>query len=223
VDYGGTLIFVSHDRYFVERLATKIVEVGAGTALVYPGTYTEFLWHKEAGGGDGQDGTARGHAPQVGSARGHAERSSARHQRRDAPGVGPRRNWKNDDPDAPKAPAQAATPAAAQPSRDADAQRAAPRPLREEKKRTDADARRKARAEHARRARIEELEARIAATEQEIHETEQAMAAPGFYDDRAAAQATIDRHQALMWAVGDLMGQWEGLQKASDLASAADV
>src|SRR5713226_1585561 len=47
VDYGGTLIFVSHDRYFVERLANKIVEVGNGQALVYPGTYREFLWHKE--------------------------------------------------------------------------------------------------------------------------------------------------------------------------------
>src|SRR5207342_1623257 len=45
-DYGGTLIFVSHDRYFVERLATKIIEVGQGTATVYPGTYKEFLWHK---------------------------------------------------------------------------------------------------------------------------------------------------------------------------------
>ena len=31
VDYGGTLIFVSHDRYFVERLATKIIEIGNGT------------------------------------------------------------------------------------------------------------------------------------------------------------------------------------------------
>jgi len=30
VDYGGTLIFVSHDRYFVERLATKVIEVGGG-------------------------------------------------------------------------------------------------------------------------------------------------------------------------------------------------
>ncbi len=47
IAYGGTLIFVSHDRYFVERLATKIIEVGHGTALVYPGTYAEFLWHKE--------------------------------------------------------------------------------------------------------------------------------------------------------------------------------
>ena len=42
-DYGGTLIFVSHDRYFVEKLATKIVEIGHGDAVVYPGTYTEFL------------------------------------------------------------------------------------------------------------------------------------------------------------------------------------
>jgi ATP-binding cassette subfamily F protein 3 len=46
-DYGGTLIFVSHDRYFVEKLATKIIEVGHGDAVVYPGTYTEFLWSKE--------------------------------------------------------------------------------------------------------------------------------------------------------------------------------
>ena len=45
-DFGGTLIFVSHDRYFVEKLATKIVEIGHGQALVYPGTYAEFLWSK---------------------------------------------------------------------------------------------------------------------------------------------------------------------------------
>ncbi len=48
-DYGGTLVFVSHDRYFVERLATRIVEVANGKAVLYPGTYTEFLWAKEHG------------------------------------------------------------------------------------------------------------------------------------------------------------------------------
>ena len=47
-DYGGTLILVSHDRYFVEKLATKIIEIGHGGAVVYPGTYTEFLWSKKA-------------------------------------------------------------------------------------------------------------------------------------------------------------------------------
>jgi ATP-binding cassette, subfamily F, member 3 len=50
-DYGGTLVFVSHDRYFVERLATKIVEVGQGTARLYPGTYAEYLWSREHGSG----------------------------------------------------------------------------------------------------------------------------------------------------------------------------
>ena len=42
-DYGGTLIFVSHDRYFVEKLATKIVEVGDGKAALYPGDYKSYL------------------------------------------------------------------------------------------------------------------------------------------------------------------------------------
>jgi ATP-binding cassette subfamily F protein 3 len=49
-DYGGTLIFVSHDRYFVEKLATKIIEVGEGKATLYPGTYEAFLWSKDAQG-----------------------------------------------------------------------------------------------------------------------------------------------------------------------------
>ena len=44
------------------------------------------------------------------------------------------------------------------------------------------------------------------------------MAAPGFYDDRAAAQPLLDRHQALMWQVGDLMHRWEELQSLSDRA-----
>ena len=47
VDYGGTLIFVSHDRYFVEKLATKIIDVGDGRASLYPGDYKSFLWSKE--------------------------------------------------------------------------------------------------------------------------------------------------------------------------------
>ncbi len=46
-DYGGTLIFVSHDRYFVDKLATKVIEVGGGEALVYPGGYEDFLYWKK--------------------------------------------------------------------------------------------------------------------------------------------------------------------------------
>src|SRR5919106_4942814 len=46
-DYGGTLIFVSHDRYFVDKLATKVVDVGGGQALAYPGGYEDFLYWKK--------------------------------------------------------------------------------------------------------------------------------------------------------------------------------
>ena len=45
-DFGGTLIFVSHDRYFVDKLATKVIEIGGGQALIYPGSYEEFLWSR---------------------------------------------------------------------------------------------------------------------------------------------------------------------------------
>jgi ATP-binding cassette subfamily F protein 3 len=54
VDYGGTLVFVSHDRYFVDRLATKIIDVGQRKAVSYPGGYEAFLWRQKqlaAGGG----------------------------------------------------------------------------------------------------------------------------------------------------------------------------
>ena len=70
----------------------------------------------------------------------------------------------------------------------------------------------------ARRTRVEQMEGRIAECEAAMREIEGQMAAPGFYDDRAAAQPVIDRHQALMWQLGDLMHQWEELQSASDLA-----
>jgi hypothetical protein len=39
------------------------------------------------------------------------------------------------------------------------------------------------------------------------------LATPGFYDDHESAKPVIDRHQALMWEVGDLMHQWEELQQ----------
>ena len=63
------------------------------------------------------------------------------------------------------------------------------------------------------------LESRIADREKAIKELEAAMAAPDFYGDREAAQPVIDRHQALMWEVGDLIHQWEALQEAAERAA----
>jgi hypothetical protein len=46
------------------------------------------------------------------------------------------------------------------------------------------------------------------------------MAAPGFFEDRAAAQPLVDRHQTLMWQVGELMLKWEALHTSPGLAAA---
>jgi len=173
VDYGGTLLFVSHDRYFVERLATKIVEVGGGQARSYPGTYAEFLWSQA----NGAQAPAKAAPPAV------AARATA-------------------------VPAAPATPAAAPVSY-------------EDRKRDAAERKKRERALQAAATRLAELEARIAERETEIKTVEAAIAAPGFYDRPADATPTLDRHQALMWEVGDLLGQWEMLQAEVEEKKAA--
>ena len=42
-DYRGTLIFVSHDRYLIDELATKVGEVGGGTLKLHWGGYEDFV------------------------------------------------------------------------------------------------------------------------------------------------------------------------------------
>ncbi len=42
-DYAGTVIFTSHDRSFVEAVATSVVEVAAGRVVQYPGTYRQYV------------------------------------------------------------------------------------------------------------------------------------------------------------------------------------
>ncbi|HTZ96151.1 MAG TPA: ABC-F family ATP-binding cassette domain-containing protein [Terriglobales bacterium] len=47
--YTGTVAFVSHDRYFIDKLATRIFAVGDGQVEVYPGNYEDYRWRKEGG------------------------------------------------------------------------------------------------------------------------------------------------------------------------------
>ena len=44
--FSGTVIFVSHDRYFLDRLATKVLEVKDGGVVIYPGNFAEFVRDK---------------------------------------------------------------------------------------------------------------------------------------------------------------------------------
>jgi ATP-binding cassette subfamily F protein uup len=46
-DYPGAVLFVTHDRAFLQRLATRIVELDRGTLASWPGDYATFLRRKE--------------------------------------------------------------------------------------------------------------------------------------------------------------------------------
>jgi len=46
--FSGTVIFVSHDRYFIDRLATRVLEVEGGTVTSHEGNYEDYLRRKEA-------------------------------------------------------------------------------------------------------------------------------------------------------------------------------
>ncbi|MGN8981416.1 ABC-F family ATP-binding cassette domain-containing protein [Enterococcus villorum] len=47
IDYDGTLLFVSHDRYFINRIATKVIELSENGSKVYLGDYDYYLEKKQ--------------------------------------------------------------------------------------------------------------------------------------------------------------------------------
>src|SRR6266436_727423 len=44
--FNGTIVFISHDRYFINRIATQVVEVDRGHLTTHLGTYDDYLDHK---------------------------------------------------------------------------------------------------------------------------------------------------------------------------------
>src|SRR5258708_25124251 len=144
-DYGGTLILVSHDRYFVEKLATKIIEVGHGDALVYPGTYTEFLWSKEHQGEARENPKAQIPKPK-----------SQKSPKADAHST-PRAQLPTSKAAGPRVPDPGSRPESGPESREA-------------RKREEAERKKRQRAADALRKRIADLESRIAEREAEVKE-----------------------------------------------------
>jgi len=189
-DFGGTLIFVSHDRYFVDKLATKIIEIGHGDASVYPGNYEEFLWSKKT------RATAATAPPPS-----KQQPASPLASPKPRSGVGGKPRSGEGGP---------------QTNTDQHRKKTQPVPYAA-KKEQDAEARKARKEVEARQRRIQELEARIAKAEAGIKELEAQMSAPGFYENHEKSKPVLDRHQALMWEVGDLMNKWEALQAQTEV------
>ena len=90
--FTGTVIFVSHDRYFIDSLATRVFEVADGKVNVYPGNYEDYLWRKEGG------------AEQLAAASAAAERAVA------APSLPAPMNGQEPGPETSKEPARRVNP-----------------------------------------------------------------------------------------------------------------
>jgi ATP-binding cassette subfamily F protein 3 len=66
--FSGTVVFVSHDRYFIDRLATRVLEVENGQVATYEGDYEDYLRRKEAqaaGAAAGEPAKATARRPEV--------------------------------------------------------------------------------------------------------------------------------------------------------------
>jgi ATP-binding cassette subfamily F protein 3 len=48
-NFTGTVLFVSHDRYFIDGLATRVFEVEDHRVHIFPGNYEDYLWRKQGG------------------------------------------------------------------------------------------------------------------------------------------------------------------------------
>jgi ATP-binding cassette subfamily F protein 3 len=199
--YGGTIIFVSHDRYFVDQLATRVAEIGEGELIAYPGGYEEFVdWKTRRAAGLETalpSQPARPEALAAATPTAAPTAKSASGPTRTPPAS---RGRNEDRPAAVKAAEPKPAPY------DAMAPRLRPK---------DARADRQARERELKKtkARLAELERRIAEKEQAVKELERQMASPGFYDVRSRADKAVADHKALMFEVGELMSQWEALQE----------
>jgi ATP-binding cassette subfamily F protein 3 len=74
--YNGTVVFVSHDRYFIDKLATRVFEIGGGRIEVFPGNYEDYLWRKQRqDSGEGEE-EQTAWAPTLSDVPGYAEQKA---------------------------------------------------------------------------------------------------------------------------------------------------
>ena len=171
-DFGGTLIFVSHDRYFVDRLATKIIAVGHGSDRGLP-RHLRAVPLEPASAPAARTPPRR---PQTRSAGRQATRQARGH-------TGSRTH----------ATAAQNAPASADSLRAAPARRSRARPI-EDKKRADADARQRRRAARRReQADRRPRSAGLPSGNRRSRTSKPRWRPPGFYDDRATLPMPLSR------------------------------
>jgi ATPase subunit of ABC transporter with duplicated ATPase domains len=183
--YEGTLVFVSHDRWFVRQLATRVVEITADGIRDFPGTYEEYV---HACGDDHLDADTVLRA--------------AREERGRKKERAPERTGERGAGNGPRPTAQATSPAA---KAGGAARRGGGSPAR-----ADDGARREQRAR-----RVAEVTTEIEAAEARIAEIDAGFCQPGYYEATPPDEvAGVERERAaLQRRVEHLMAEWESLER----------
>jgi ATP-binding cassette subfamily F protein 3 len=192
--FEGTMLFISHDRYFINRIATKVVEVRDGRLWEYAGDYDYYLEKRAEEQGIGSRGSGPGTVGQ-GAGVGVTEDRTARGTiARTAP-------THTDQP--PPAGAKARS---------------------KEERRAAAEARQRRSRELAPlRARLAEVEAEIGKAEARIQDLTDQMANPDLYRDGDRVREVARERRGLQDQVASLYGKWEELAIRLEHARAEDA
>jgi ATP-binding cassette, subfamily F, member 3 len=198
--FTGTIVFISHDRYFINRIATQVVEVDRGHLATYLGSYDDYLARKTA------PAEAPAAAPKTtrDPARGGKPPATATH-------VSDARN---------------ASPSGASAAGGSAGAISGPPPMKGSKKEAEDSTRKKSKGLDR---EIKSIKVRLGAVETQIHEMEArlqeiglALADPDLYRDgqraRDIAQARKDTEERVAW----LMKEWEELSLRLSTVSGGD-
>jgi ATP-binding cassette subfamily F protein 3 len=206
--FPGTIVFISHDRYFINRIATAVTHVAHGRLTTYLGGYDDYLAAvaSQAPGPAGEAGSGD-HARGLRDARGREPIETQRPT--------PRHGNGSADPASPSAPSVREAPGGRKSVRPEASQ--APRPAasapparvvaRIVKKKTTAELREL-------RRRVEDIERKIEDLERRIEEIGRALSDPRLYANGDRVRAiTLERNEAVQQLSG-LMREWEALSTA---------
>jgi ATP-binding cassette, subfamily F, member 3 len=179
--FPGTIVFISHDRYFINRIATSVLHVHHGVLTRYLGSYDDYLSALEA------------LAPGPGAgARSGDHGAGLRDTRHRDPAAAPREVRREGNGSADLAPA-------AGPGASGHARELGSRPP---KKRVSAEVREL-------RRRLEGVEQRVHEMEAKLAEMAAALADPALYADGERARAVVHQRKAAEEQLAWLMREWE--------------
>jgi ATP-binding cassette subfamily F protein 3 len=201
--YGGTLLFVSHDRYFINKVATRVAAFRDGRLALYDGGYDDYLAASRSGGAPPGIG-AKG-----GSARGMGAKTAGVSRARAIVPPGDR---------AAGGHGGAAPPAADRPGRARPAREGGAPADGHEQRRAEAEARnRKGRQLRILRERIASLEKRILPLETRLREIEAAMSSSDTYKEPGLARRLGEEKKSIEIGLAHLYVDWDeatsGLQR----------